>query len=307
MSIPELPVCAVIITYHPDYDYLATLLTVLAEQADNIVIVDNATPGAEGVLSDFKAAIKNLDVVFLDDNYGIGHAQNVGIEFAGKKKSKYVALFDQDSCPEQGMIDKLLRTAAQLEGQGVRLGAVAPCYKDAQAGVLSSFVRVGLFGFSRTPHIQGQGPIEADFLISSGSVIPLSVLDDIGGVDASLFIDHVDTEWCFRAISQGYKLFGVADAVMLHSLGDRRVRFWFLRWRTVPYHSPFRYYYMFRNSVLLQRRAYMPFKWKLADITRCLRAFVFFGLFSASRTACVKMMIRGVRDGLSGVTGKLKS
>ena len=300
------PVCAVVITYHPDLENLKGLLTSLSGQVMQIVIVDNGSSESLEYFAASQAHIKNLVVISLGDNFGIGHAQNVGIEYAQKSGVDYVALFDQDSCPDPDMIPTLCSAAAELKLAGVPLAAVSPCYKDTQGGVLSTFVRVGVFGFKRTALVQGSGPIEADFLISSGSLIPISVIADIGGVDASLFIDHVDTEWCFRAKAKGYKLFGVQDAIMLHSLGDHRIRFWFLRWRTVPYHSPFRYYYMFRNSVLLQRRSYMPLCWKVADAGRCIRALFFFGLFSSSRIACLKMMFRGVLDGIAGRTGKMQ-
>lgn len=299
-------VCAVVITYHPDFENLKVLLSALAVQVASIVIVDNGSPKSLEIFSASQGHIKNLVVLSLGENFGIGHAQNIGINYAQKIGASYVALFDQDSCPESDMIQKLCSAATELQHAGVPLAAVAPCYKDTLDGVLSSFVRVGFLGFKRTACVQGKELIEADFLISSGSLIPLSAIDSIGGVDASLFIDHVDTEWCFRAKSKGYKLFGVSDAVMLHSLGDRRVRFWFLRWRTVPYHSPFRYYYMFRNSMLLQRRSYMPLKWKVADFFRCLRALIFFGLFSSERGACLKMMLRGLFDGIAGKDGRIK-
>ncbi|MBD9563420.1 glycosyltransferase family 2 protein [Pseudomonas sp. PDM09] len=299
-------VCAVIITFYPDLGNLRKLTESLSEQVGSIVIVDNGSP----VSMDLFASGLNIEnkpvVLSLGENLGIGHAQNVGIEYARTSGAAYVVLFDQDSCPEKDMVVKLLSAATELESSGVPLAAVAPSYKDFDGGRLSSFVRIGYFGFSRIDCAPGSRIVEADFLISSGSLIPLSAIAKIGGVDASLFIDHVDTEWCLRAKSKGFKLFGVNDAIMLHSLGDRRTRFWFLRWRTVPYHSPFRYYYMFRNSVLLQQRAYMPLRWKMADFARCLRALVFFGIFSSDRIACVKMMLRGARDGIAGVTGKMK-
>jgi rhamnosyltransferase len=299
-------VCAVVITYHPDFESLKVLLASLAGQVAKIIIVDNGSPESLENFAASQGLIKNLVVLSLGDNFGIGHAQNVGIDYARNVGASHVALFDQDSCPELNMIQKLYTSATELQLSGVPVAAVAPSYKDTQRGALSSFVRVGFFRFKRIACVEAGGVVEADFLIASGSLIPMSVIEEIGDMDASLFIDHVDTEWCFRAKSKGFKLFGVCDAIMLHSIGDRRVRFWFLRWRTVPYHSPFRYYYMFRNSMLLQRRSYMPVNWKLADIGRCLSAFLFYGIFSSSRSACLKMMLRGLWDGLFGVTGKIK-
>jgi rhamnosyltransferase len=110
-----------------------------------------------------------------------------------------------------------------------------------------------------------------------------------------------------RAQSKGYKLFGVPGARMVHTLGDRRTRIWFLRWRNVPYHSPFRYYYILRNSLLMQRRPYMPLKWRVAEFIRCVRVFCFYGLFAPQRGACLRMMLRGIADGLRGVSGPMKA
>ena len=109
---------------------------------------------------------------------------------------------------------------------------------------------LGFLDFKRLDCDQADAVVNVDFLLSSGSLLPLSALANIGLMDESLFIDHVDTEWCFRAKAHGFQLFGVCDAVMTHALGERRKEIWFLRQRVVPFHKPFRYYYMFRNSFL---------------------------------------------------------
>lgn len=298
-------VIAVVVTYHPEIDSLKLQLEALSPQVSKIIIIDN---GSDIGIQEFIDSIPhctNIVTRCLGANLGIGHAQNVGIDYAVSAGAEYVALFDQDSLPASDMIEKLYNAASALQGTGVRLAAVGPAYKDTNNGVLSGFVRVGLFGFARIQCKSNNKPIEADFLISSGSLIPIDTLKAVGGVDSSLFIDHVDTEWCFRAKSEGYRIFGVCTALMMHSLGDRRGRIWFLRWRTVPYHSPFRYYYMFRNSIILIRRPYMPFFWKVADVFRCIRSAVYFGVFGSARRDCLRMMSRGIADGLRGLTGKM--
>lgn len=300
-------VYAVVVTYFPDIAHLELQLRRLAEQTHRTVIVDNGSNLCvdkfllESGLSD------QVDVILQAENYGLAQAQNVGIEFARAAGASHVVIFDQDSLPDEGMISRLLFALESLEAEGVRVAAVAPAYKDEATSALSGFVRNSCFGYRRVTPLPGRSVAEADFLISSGSLIPVSVLADVGLMDAALFIDHIDTEWCFRARYMGYRLFGVDGAVMLHSLGDRRVRFWFLRWRMVPYHSPFRYYYIYRNSFALFRRNYMPLSWKFSDFSRNIRAFCFFALFSAQRKDVVRMMIRGVSDGLRLRLGKLGS
>ena len=61
-------------------------------------------------------------------------------------------------------------------------------------------------------------------------------------MEEALFIDQVDTEWCLRARSMGYRVFGACGAILEHRLGEAYYRIWFGRWRQLPRHKPFRYY-----------------------------------------------------------------
>lgn len=62
--------------------------------------------------------------------------------------------------------------------------------------------------------------------------------------ERGIFIDYVDTEWCFRALSKGYKLYMSEKAVMRHSVGDDTINL--LNFK-IPVHSGYRRYYRVRN------------------------------------------------------------
>lgn len=297
---------AVVVTFNPEKDVLLRALAVLASQADKIWLVDNAsTQPLVDWVSGLGMAGK-LALVQMSTNLGLGAAQNAGVHLARAAGASHLLFLDQDSQPMPDMVARLRVVSDRLQSSGVRVAAVAPVYADSATGPASGFVRLGWFGFKKQSVLPDQDVVEADFVISSGSLVPVGALDDIGPMDESLFIDHVDTEWCLRAQSKGYKLFGVPGARMVHTLGDRRTRIWFLRWRNVPYHAPFRYYYILRNSLLLQRRPYMPIKWRLAGLIRCCRVLCFYSLFSSQRGACLRMMSRGIADGLRGMSGPMK-
>ena len=100
-------------------------------------------------------------------------------------------------------------------------------------------------------------------------------------------------------------LLGVPDAMMTHTVGERRKELWFLRTRTISFHKPFRYYYIYRNSVLLYKRGYMQLDWKLADLARCLKMLLVFALMHDQRLTCMKMIALGVFDGLRGKSGQM--
>ena len=297
---------AVVVTFNPERDVLLREFALLVSQVDKIWLVDNASSQS---LADCVSVLPwagKLELVQMSANLGLGAAQNAGIQLARAAGANHILILDQDSEPMPDMVDRLLAASERLQSSGVPVAAVAPVYADSATGPASGFVRLGWLDFKKQTALPGQEVVEADFVISSGSLIPVSVLDDIGPMDESLFIDHVDTEWCFRAQSKGYRLFGVPGARMVHTLGDRRSRIWFLRWRNVPYHSPFRYYYILRNSLLMQRRPYMPLKWRVAELIRCCRVVCSYGFFAPQRGACLRMMWRGIVHGLRGVSGPMK-
>lgn len=297
---------AIVVTFNPELDVLVREFALLAPQVDQIWLVDNASNQSLAAWVSGLGWAGKLELVQMSANFGLGAAQNAGIKLARAAGASHVLILDQDSEPMPDMVDRLLAASNRLQSASVRVAAVAPVYADSATGPASGFVRLGWLDFKKQTALPGEDVVEADFVISSGSLVPVSVLDDIGPMDESLFIDHVDTEWCLRAQSKGYRLFGVPAARMVHTLGDRRTRIWFLRWRNVPYHSPFRYYYILRNSLLMQRRPYMPLKWRAAELIRCCRVVCFYGLFAPQRAACLRMMWHGIVDGLCGVSGPMK-
>jgi rhamnosyltransferase len=299
-------VAAVLVTYNPNLEGLCASVSAVAGQVSDVFIVDNASANfSPDWIDKMKGdSAAHLYLLPQSENLGIGAGHNIGIRRARELGSTFVLLLDQDSQVEPDMVSRLRSAYIELVENGATVAALGPQYRDSDNGTLSKFVSVGVLGFNLLDCSSASCIVEADFLVSSGSLLPLSAIGTVGLMDESLFIDHVDTEWCFRAKSKGFRIFGVCGAVMTHTLGEQRQEIWFLRQRVVPYHRPFRYYYIYRNSMLLFRRSYMPLNWKLADIARCFKMAVFFGLIASNRLACLKMMWLGLVDGLRGVSGK---
>jgi rhamnosyltransferase len=147
------------------------------------------------------------------------------------------------------------------------------------------------------------GTIECDHLITSGTLIPLSSLERVGGLDEGLFVDNVDTEWCFRAISKGYKLFGVCSARMSHAVGDALRETWVPYSDEVVIHPPIRLYYIIRNHLLLYGRASTPARWTIQDAPRLVFKAALFTTSISPRLKNLSMIVKGVWDGVRGQTG----
>jgi len=297
----------IIVTYNPDQDTLLTCLEGLLTQTENVIVVDNGSDARIDVIVHNLPFPQrhNVRLIALEQNYGLGKAYNAGIALARSLKAAFVLLMDQDSIPESNMLAELHSAFMHLEEQGKSIAAVGPRYHDHATNRLSEFVAVGSWSLTRLRCAPSLPYVRADFIISSGSLISLRSLDQIGDMDEDLFIDHIDTEWCFRAKAKGFDIYGVCNAIMLHSLGERRILVWWGRWRSISVHQPFRYYYMFRNSVLLWQRSYMPAAWKRADKIRIFYFFWFFLIVSPNRRANLGMMLKGLKDGFQKKSGKL--
>jgi rhamnosyltransferase len=294
-------VCAVIVSYRPEPAGISRLVDTVLPQVGAVVLVDNASTG------DWQSVLGALlsqhggELLAQPGNLGLAAAQNIGIDWARSHGFRHVLLLDQDSEPQPGMVAALVAALQALAGEEP-VAAVGPRFHDGREANAAPFVRVG-FPFNRKLGCDGSmRTISCDFLISSGSLIPLAVIDQVGPMDAGLFIDNVDLEWSFRARARGFALHGVCAAGMHHRLGDaRRALPWGLG--QVIVHGPVRLYYMMRNRLRLYRLPHTPRLWVAQDVPRLLAKLLLFTILIGPRRRNLRCMLRGLLDGVRGRQG----
>ncbi len=304
-------VCAVIVTYFPDLEILREVLQSVTPQVNTLVIVDN-TPRADAIdlTTVFPSAGQpTWHVLPLGENLGIGAAQNAGIAWTLAYKPEYVLLLDQDSIPGSCMVRHLTEVANNLLAQGISLAAVGPRYIDPLSGRTSYALQIGALS-TRRVLCSTESPrqvIRSDVLIASGSMIRTSALKATGLLDDSLFIDHVDHEWCLRARHNGFSCYIVCEAVLMHHLGSNTARYWLGRWRNFPAHSAARHYYMLRNTLLLWHQPHVPFAWLFGELGTLLPILVVALFLLPDRRNRLLLLLRAVFDGIRNRRGVLNA
>src|SRR5690606_16480623 len=298
---PTATVSAVLVTYHPDVSLLRSVLAAVQSQVGHVVLVDNGTRDRQFDACLEDAVAGGCEVVRSDTNLGLAAGFNTGIARARSHGSAFVLLLDQDSVASPDMVRTLLDNHEALSRR-VRVGAVGAQFIDPRNGSVAPFVRIG-FPFNRKLQGGHGQQVECDFLISSGSLLPLRVIDDVGAMDASLFIDNIDLDWSFRARAAGYALYGICDARMRHSIGDELLQAWWTR-KGIFIHSPTRLYYLMRNRLLLYRRSHTPMLWVAQDVPRFFGKLLRRAVLVAPRRANARAMLRGAWDGLRGRSGQ---
>jgi rhamnosyltransferase len=302
-------VFAVVVTYLPQVQPLMTLLALLAPQVSRVLVVDNSSQDdltTERVCRD--SGCSNVEIIRLGRNLGIAKALNVGIEAARSGGATHVLLSDQDSEPAPDMVEGLLRAEVDLRRQLVRVGAIGSSFTNVNSGKLFPFhvIIKGRPFYGRRSASAEEPHVEVITLITSGTLVPMATFNEVGLMREDFFIDCVDTEWCYRARERGFLLYGTGWATMLHRMGDATLQFWFFGWIKGNVHSPLRIYYQIRNLVRLQFNGYRGIRWRIRIIwsfTAILYCHVFYG---NARRASLKMVLRGLADGLRGRMGEFK-
>ena len=300
---PHDSIVAVVVIYRPEPELLQQLVEAIRPQVDTLWLMNN---GSALELCDLQEHIERgeilAEIIQLPSNLGIGEAIARGAERAHAEGHTFLLTLDQDSVPDADMVAHLLAAYQQLHDQGHPVAAVGPQQIDRRSAHHAAFMApIQQWPTPRRRiYPQDDTHLEVDHLITSGMLAPLSTYLTIGMPRADLFIDYVDIEWSLRARYFGYKLYAVGGAVLNHSIGDNYRCF---RGKQVPIHSPLRNYYLIRNGIFLQRLPSISLAWKVSDSFQLLKKFTFFALFLPQRGKRIRMMLRGLRDGLRGKLG----
>lgn len=290
-------ICGVLVSYNPNVVELSDVVREISKQVDLLIIVDNGSESSTSI-RDMIAPFSNIRFFNLDCNVGLASAQNIAISKAKEYGASHVVLFDQDSVIADGFIAALRECELELANDGNKVAAVGPSFFDPQTGQLYPAT------LYKGPFIErvalGNTPIKATFIIASGCLIRMAVLDDVGLMKEELFIDYIDVEWSLRAHAKGYSVFIAPQAKMAHTIGDRRLSIF---GRTISVHSPLRRYYLVRNSFLMLRLDYIPWGYKLRELVfNFIRTGVGFYTATQKMVFC-KYFSMALRDGLLGRFG----
>ena len=293
-------ILAIAVTYNPDIALLARTLESVSPQVQGVVVVDNGSTAAADVRQ--IATGTGTQLIENKRNIGIAAAQNQGISRARADGFTHVLLLDQDTVLAGGMVADLREKLNALEQEGHGVAAIGPAYYELNSQRQTRAYQAHGLRLSRISLVDETRPVASDFIIASGSLIPLSVLDAVGGFSEDIFIDLVDVEWCFRARSAGYQSFLSPTAAVEHRLGSGTVR---VGSRKVAVHVPVRNYYWVRNALWLARQSYTPRAWRLYFVSRSLAFLATYTTLADERALRLRLIARAIRDGFSGRLGPL--
>lgn len=279
MSIAPKQVVGVLVTYQPD-EAVAARIEKHLQQLSHLIVIDNAAEKA----ASFLPSNKNITLLAQAEN-NLAAAQNLGIQAAREQGAKAVLLLDDDSELGEGALEALC--AAYERGDGL----IAPMLmeqgaesKQAAAWLVVAFRR------SAAPTTNAFTPI------ASGSLIPLSALEQVGMMDESLGIDYVDRDFCLRLLQRGLKTKVIAGAQLYHQLGHSQREALGITTRN---HSPARRRSIFCNRLRLWARYGLSFpSFLVYDVMAAGYDIIRIAVFEDEKRAKLRAALKGVGDAI---------
>ncbi|WP_230530737.1 glycosyltransferase family 2 protein [Microvirga roseola] len=291
-------ILAVSVTFNPNTALLAEALRSVAPQVQGLAVIDNGSANAGDVRS--LATTVGAHFVSNERNLGIAAAQNQGVDLARTGGFSHILLLDQDTVLAPRTVADLSKNLVSLERQLGCVAAIGPAYFEINTQQRSRAYRshgLRILRISLDPEAE---PVASDTIIASGSLIPLKVLNKVGGFKEDLFIDLVDVEWCFRARAAGYESFLSPTVTVEHHLGSSTIK---IGTRGIAVHVPVRNYYWVRNAIWLARQPYTPLAWRLYFISRSLAFLAAYTTLVDQRMLRLRLISRAIWDSLNGRFG----
>lgn len=289
-------ICAVLVTHQPDDD-LFNNINALKTQVGHIALVD--TGSSDEIKIKLQSLEGNVSFHSCPDN-NLAKAQNTGIAYARAQGYRFVLLMDDDSTPAPDMTAQLL-TAYHHQPDKPRIGLLAPAMTDAcsnrQPRYPVPWLKIGFCSkHTSAPLIRGSFT-----LIASGSLIPLAVLDAVGGMDESYVIDYIDREFCLRLLRNGYDTVVVRAATLRHHIGKACDHTLLGTTITSTNHAPIRRYYIYRNRLrTMAKHGFAVPAFLTYDILAMGYDLLRIIAFEADKKAKLYAILSGIRSALTG-------
>jgi rhamnosyltransferase len=232
-----------------------------------VLIIDNSPV-------EHKSPISGIEFYKYNANDGgLAKALNILCEKANELNSDWLLTLDQDSAFEsEADLINLLEHTKKAESN---IGILAPKMVQFKKDKLNSYV------------------------MTSGTLLRMQAQKECGNYCEYFFIDALDTEYCFRLQSYGWKIKIVDESLLNHKLGAMISKYLPIikKHFYVTEHSPERLYYIIRNHIITINN----YKKKLPAACSLQKKLLFrhiikIFLYEKNKYAKLKAMLRGFLD-----------
>jgi GT2 family glycosyltransferase len=279
-------VVAVILNWNRAADTVACLesLGSLTYGNQQAIVVDNGS--SDGSAERIRAAVPGVELLSGEVNLGFAGGANLGIERALALGAEYVLLLNNDTVAAPESLTLLVDACACDEAVGVSVPKIT--YHEDPERIWSAGARwrsfpprVTMIGFGRRDGPAYDKPGDLEYATGCAMLVRRRVFEVAGAFDPAYFMYQEDYDFCRRVREAGYRIAYAPAARIEHKvsqgLGEGSPQKWYL-WSK----SAARFY----------------LKNVSAPALACFLAWVAVREACKGRTAFLRPLLRGVRDGI---------
>jgi rhamnosyltransferase len=278
-----------VILFNPEQDVLRNIASYV-QKTDILYIIDNSSLKDDKLLHKIEQISTKCKLLVNPNNYGIAKALNQAVDLALNDGYEWLLTMDQDS----HFADHLyFKTFQEYE------------YKNEISLFTPELI---VFPEDLSPgKTIGYQPV-FDTVMTSGSILNLTTCKLLGSFENKLFIDEVDTDYCFKLLKNRYKILKIKGTYLLHPQGyTKQINFPFNKKLRIVEHQPFRHYYITRNNLHIFFTYFQHLPW--LSLKRLKVGFLYKNIlgivFHKKRFSVLKYSCRGFVDFIRGRYGPL--
>jgi GT2 family glycosyltransferase len=210
-------------------EYLLPCLESILKKDDGVsqevIVVDNGSQ--DGSEEGVKKKFPFIHLIENKKNLGFAKAANQGLE---KASGRYILLLNPDTQVTRRAIEQLVSFMESHPKVGVAGGQLINSDGSRQNSIANfPSLATELFNKSllrwlfpeRFPGKERdyREPIEVDSVIGACMVVRRDAIDQIGLLDEDYFLFLEETDWCYRMKREGWKIYHVPQAEIIHFQG----------------------------------------------------------------------------------------
>ena len=187
-----------------------------------------------------------VNILKTGENLGYAEGNNAGIRYAMDRGADYILVLNNDTLVAPTMLSKLVSVAESNPKAGM-VGPTMYCTKP-----VDTLYAAGSFIDWKKGKTWNRGiyepasnyenliqPERVDFITGCGVLVRRQLIEEIGILDSTYYLNYEDAEWCERAHRHGFETWYMPQAIMWHKDS-----------RSFGSGSPAHIYYLSRNQLL---------------------------------------------------------
>lgn len=266
----------VVVLFYPIEDVYENILS-YAKECTPLIIWDNTVQSNYYINEESLRAHINIPFIYVNEgqNKGLAYAYNKAISIAFANKCTHLITMDQDSRFDD--FPQFISKANELSNERL---LIAPMIN------------------SSSPEPKGGFKFVSN-VAQSGCIHPMQLFKDVGLFREDFFIGMVDVEMQLKAVEKDYKIYQVADCILIHKIGSGRLVQVFNKKVQVSDYSPLRHYYDSRNRILMWKEFPYDYglKGKLHHFKNRLFLCLKILLFENNKSEKIMAIVRGTLNG----------